>query len=396
MRDVVFAEALAHEAARLPLLRACTPEETLAAIAPALADCGITRAASVTHLDTLGIPIWVSVRPGGQVLQISNGKGVTDAASKVSALMEACELHLAENPRRARLWRGSMAQLAQSEPEAQIVPPEELPSFLERYVAPDFVGEWTRGSDLGTGGAVFVPSSAVYFFRRPLFFATSSNGLASGNTRAEARLHALYEVIERDAMCAMSDRGRLKLRERGRVIDPESVTFPIARLILDRCAARRVRVVLMALPAPVAVTAIWALFLNDHSVSTRTLVNPGYGAHVDPGVALTRALTEAAQSSLGKIHGARDDIRYKVGLPRNSRPHRVLASLRPNATWEEVATRPRLRLPDRVEDAVPKLVDELIRQGKGPVYGFDLSDPEKRLYCVRIVAPRLAFKPSLF
>ena len=396
MRDVVFAEALSREAARLPLLRACTPEETLAAIAPALADYGITRAASVTHLDTLGIPIWVSVRPGGQVLQISSGKGVTDAASKVSALMEACELHLAENPRPARLWRGSMAQLATSEPDARIVPPEELPSFLDRYVTPDFIGEWTRGADLGAGGPVFVPSSAVYFFRRPLFTATSSDGLASGNTRAEARLHALYELIERDAMCAMSDRGRLRLRERGRVIDPESVTFPIARLILDRCAAQGVRVVLMALPAPVAVTAIWALFLNDQSVSTRTLVNPGYGAHVDPGVALTRALTEAAQSSVGKIHGGRDDVRYKVGLPRNSRPHHVLASLRPNASWEEVATRPRLRLPDRPEDAVPKLVDELIRQGKGPVYDFDLSDPEKRLFCVRIVAPRLAFKSALF
>lgn len=396
MTDAAFAEALAREAARLPLLRACTPEETLAAITPALADCGITRAASVTHLDVLGIPIWVSVRPGGQVLQISNGKGVTDAAAKVSALMEACELHLAENPRPDRLRRTSMARLARSEPYARIVPPEELPSGLARHFTSDFAGEWTGGTDLATGGPVFVPSAAVYFFRRPSFFETSSNGLASGNTPAEARLHALYELIERDAMCALSDRGRLKLRERGRVIAPDSVTYPIARLILDRCAARGIRVVLMALPAPVAVSAIWAVLLNDRSVSTRTLVNPGYGAHVDPGVALTRALTEAAQSSVGKIHGARDDVRYKVGLPRNARPHRVLASLRPNTTWEEVATRPYLDLPDAPELAVAKLSEELVRQDKGPVFDFDLSDPEKRLYCARIIAPRLAFRKSLF
>ena len=76
----------------------CPPEQTLATVAPALPACGITRVASVTHLDTLGIPTWVSVRPGGQVLQISNGKGVTNAAAQASATMEACELHLAENP----------------------------------------------------------------------------------------------------------------------------------------------------------------------------------------------------------------------------------------------------------------------------------------------------------
>ncbi len=398
MRDAAFAEALAREAHRLPLLRACTPEETLATIAPALPVCGVTRAASVTHLDTLGIPIWVSVRPGGQVLQISNGKGVTDAASKVSALMEACELHLAENPLPARLWHGSMAQLAKVEPDARIVLPTELPNHLDCYFTPDFVGEWTAGTNLGTGDRIWVPSSAVYFYRRPSFFETGSNGLASGNTQAEARLHAIYELIERDAMCALGERGRLKFRERGQVIDPDSVTFPVARLILDRCAAQGTRVVLMALPAAVAVSAIWALFLSERTMSTRTLVNPGYGAHVDPEVALTRALTEAAQSRLGKIHGARDDVRFKLGLPRSSRPYRVLRrlSLSPDSTWEEVVARPRLDLPNAPEAAVPKLVEELIRRGKDPLYDFDLGNRERHLYCAKIIAPRLAFRKSLF
>jgi len=107
MSDVAFADALAREAAGFPLLRAHTPEETLTAITPVLPGFGITRAASITHLDTLGVPTWVSVRPGGQILQVSNGKGVTDTASQVSALMEACELHLAENPRPERLFVGS-------------------------------------------------------------------------------------------------------------------------------------------------------------------------------------------------------------------------------------------------------------------------------------------------
>ena len=241
-----------------------------------------------------------------------------------------------------------------------------------------------------------MPSNAVYFYRRPLLFETTSNGLASGNTRAEAQLHALYELLERDAMCALYENGRLRLRDRGHRIDPDSVTCPVARLILDRCAAQGVRVALMALPAAVAVSAIWALFLIERSLSTRTLVNGGFGAHVDPEVALTRALTEAAQARVAKIHGARDDVRLKLGVPRDSRPYRVFSSLIPDTSWEQVERQPRLDLPDAPEAAVPRLVDELIRRGKGPVYGFDLSDPGKHLYCTRIIAPRLIFRKRLF
>ncbi len=396
MNDAVFADALAREAARLPLLRACTPEETLAAVAPALPACGITRAASVTHLDDLGIPVWVSVRPGGQALQVSNGKGVTDAAAQVSALMEAAELHLAENPRPARLWHGPMAALAKAEPDARIVVPTELPGNLGHYFTPDFASEWTSGTDLGAGGRVWVPSSAVYFFRRPGYFETASNGLAAGNTQDEARLHAIYELIERDAMCALSEQGRLKLRERGQVIDPDTVTLPLARLILDRCAARDTKVVLIALPAAVAVSAVWAIFLAERTISTRTLITMGWGAHVDPEVALTRALTEAAQSRLAKIHGARDDQRLKLGITRDSRPYRVLEGLIPDTDWARVEAKPRLDLPDAPEGAVPRLVEELMRVGKGPLYDFDLGSPENRLHCTRIVAPNLAFRSSLF
>ena len=396
MNDAAFADALAHEAAGFPLLRTCTPEQTLATVGPALPACGITRVASITHLDTLGIPTWVSVRPGGRILQISNGKGVTNAAAQASATMEACELHLGENPDPTRLRYGSMAGVAKAEPDARIVPPAELPGSIGGYFTPDFIGEWTPGTDMGTGGRVWVPSSAVYFHRRPLLFETTTNGLASGNTRAEARLHAMYELIERDAMSAMSDGKRLRLRERGQRIDPDSVTFPLARLILDRWTAEGAWVVLMALPAAVAVSVIWAVLLDERSLSTRTLMNVGFGAHVDPEVALVRALTEAAQSRLAKIHGARDDLRLKLGAPKDSRPYRVLKSLTSDTSWKQVEEQPRLDLPDAPEAVAPRLVEELIRRGRGPVYGFDLSDPGKHLYCARIIAPRLEFRRRLF
>src|SRR3546814_2461200 len=57
---------------------------------------GITRAADITGLDRLGIPTWCAVRPGALQTQISNGKGLTHAAAKASALMEAIEHFHAE------------------------------------------------------------------------------------------------------------------------------------------------------------------------------------------------------------------------------------------------------------------------------------------------------------
>ncbi|MBC6471385.1 YcaO-like family protein [Actinomadura alba] len=46
----------------------------------------------------------------------------------------------------------------------------------------------------------------------------------------------------------------------------------------------------------------------------------GSGAHSDPGVALSRAITEAVQSRLTHISGARDDITSLIYAPGHYRP----------------------------------------------------------------------------
>ena len=64
---------------------------------------------------------------------------------------------------------------------------------------------WLEGERLTSKGLmpVWVPVQCVYLFcnldERALFSGLGSTGLASGNTVAEARLSALYELIERDS-----------------------------------------------------------------------------------------------------------------------------------------------------------------------------------------------------
>src|SRR6266536_3026160 len=69
--------------------RAATPAETLRRIKPLLAPAGITRLADVTGLDWVGLPVYQAIRPNSRSLSVSQGKGLTRAQAKASALMES-------------------------------------------------------------------------------------------------------------------------------------------------------------------------------------------------------------------------------------------------------------------------------------------------------------------
>ena len=386
--------------AGLAAQRSRRPEETLARLLPELPAYGVTRSASVTGLDILGVPTWVAIRPGGLILQVSNGKGLTDAAARVSALMEAVELHHAEFPRPERLVQARERDLREDGTGAAVVPPPDLPGFLDLPYGRDRASEWTRGARVTDGAPVRVPSSAVYFLRRPAWHDTSSNGLASGNTLGEASLHALYELVERDAMGRLRDGGRLKVRERGRVVRPESLDDAPLRAIVERCRAGGTNVVIVALPAAVPVHCFWVVLLGATAISAVSTVNVGWGCHAEPGVALARALTEAAQSRLGFIHGARDDLIRKpihsaTGV-KASPAYRYLDALHPDTEWREIADRPVMDLPEDPEAATVRLAAAIEATGCGPVWRFDLSTPGSAVAVARLIAPGLSFRKTLF
>ncbi len=397
-----FAAGLSKQASKIGQMRKYSAEETWARIQPDLKSCGVTRVAPITQLDVLGVPSWVAVRPGGKVLQVSNGKGLSDAAARVSAAMEACELHRAENPLPGQIWQATRQSLPNERKGGanRILRPPELPGMLPRYYGDAFVGEWTLGVDLRNGQPCFAPSSAVYFLRRPGYYETSSNGLASGNSLAEAYLHGLYEVIERDAMCAVRQNGKLLLRQRAQIIDPDSVDDPAARLILDRCRETGSQMRLFALPGAVNLPVIWAVLLDQGTGSARSSCNVGWGCHAQPQIALHRAITEAAQSRLGMIHGARDDILRKpvhaVEGPAASPVFAFFRNLKADTSWATISKAPYLDLGQGSDIAIKRIVDTLEKNGRGPIFGFDLSDPAHSFFAARILAPRLKFDKALF
>ena len=184
--------------------RVVDPEATLARVLPLAARMGITRIAVLTGLDSIGIPVAAAVRPNSRSIAQHQGKGATLAAAKASALMEAAETYHAETVS-LPLRLASYEEL-----DGTAVAPSRLPlapvgASLGGAVTAERL-LWVAAQELMTAAQIWVPFELVSTdFTQPppvggAIFQATTNGLASGNTWLEAMLHALYEVVERDAV----------------------------------------------------------------------------------------------------------------------------------------------------------------------------------------------------
>ncbi|MGW3957094.1 YcaO-like family protein [Streptomyces sp. NPDC004752] len=281
-------------------VRARAPEETWEMLAERLKEYGITRVANLTGLDCIGLPVWTAIRPASRTLSTSQGKGATDLLAKISAAMEAIELWHVEQPLPVATHGPAGAVGLHCPLSALPLATRYDPSVLERMV-----WEWTAGSGLVSGDKVLVPLDVVR--RRvqrpewsPDLLRATSTGLACGTTRDEALLHGLFEVVERDVLYRDGQSGG----RRRILIAPGTVEDPYTREVIDRLTAAQMALEMALVEGPyglpVALAYVWSEDLP--------MVFAGGGCHTSPVIALTRALTEAAQSRLTVISGTRDDL----------------------------------------------------------------------------------------
>ncbi|MDG2305269.1 MAG: YcaO-like family protein [Candidatus Binatia bacterium] len=375
--------------------RSTTPESTLARFLPRAAEHGITRLAEITHLDSLGIPAWAAIRPASRTVQVANGKGWKSSHAKVSALMEAIELHHAENP--PRLHRASLAELQAQGTNS--LAPRELHDFSNAFFSDDYRIEWVAGEDLVTGKSAWLPASHVYFGCSPSLHRTSSNGLASGNDLTEATLHALYELVEREAVSRLFDKGALRL-EGATVIDPATLPGSILPDLVGRISAANLELRLLRVSAPVAIEVVWAILLDPSAQDAMTTLNMGWGAQPDFEAASIRAITEAAQTRLAIIHGARENIiekrAYGAGGAQDSKAFAFFRDLPTGRSWQgqEIEAAPE-EARDLDRD-LEELIDDLRNTGFPRIYRVDLSRPPRPIPVVKLVVPGFGLNASLF
>ncbi len=371
--------------------RCVAPGETLARVRPLLGRAGITRLADVSGLDRVGVTTVVAVRPNALTLSTSAGKGFSRDAALVSAAMEALEMHHAEHPRLPRRV-ASYAELA-ADGEA-VIPLDKLPLTRRSLFSPDRPEAWVRAWDLVALRDTWVPFMSAALVRPPTQrtsldkpFQLDSNGLASGNHLLEAACAAIYEVIERDAVTCHRVAER-RAGHRAPLVDLGALAFPRVRELLARFAAAGLRASARDCTVDTAVPVYMAHLVDER---TRRLgIFGGWGAHLDPEVALVRALTEAAQSRAVYISGSRDDIfRNDERKARfEDTPDAVRLLDAPGS-----AGRP---APARVSAATPTfegdcavLLERLRAAGVGQVLLVDLTRDDFGIPVVRAIVPGL-------
>lgn len=326
-------------------------------------------------------------------LSVTQGKGLTLDAAKVSGLMEAIEHYHAET------LTGTTCIASERELGMECVSGARLSGRLPRFSANRRI-QWLLGERVGSGRATWIPFDLVHLDLRvdgpgsfPCFV-PNSNGLASGNCRDEAVVHALSELIERHATAEFYDlpvseqeRRRLVL---GSVLDAD------CRNLIEKLQRNQLAVTLWDLTSVLEVPCFLCELLGENESFRPIPAARGFGCHVESGVALARAICEAAQSRVTAIAGSRDDL-----FPANE----LALRLSERATRQQWALRAAVP-PQRLFRAIPTrdfadfraerdwLLGTLARHGFEEPASIDLSKPGWPCAVVRVVAPGLRFEAA--
>jgi ribosomal protein S12 methylthiotransferase accessory factor len=361
--------------------RAAPPEETLRRAEEKLPAAGITRIADITRLDRVGIPVFSCIRPTAEIGAVSvyNGKGATPLAARVSAMMEGIERYSGEAGDREIRY----ARYEEVKETTGVLDPREL--ILPFSADPYGILPWVEGYDLISNTSLTVPAQAVFHPLSSLYpplFRTSTNGLASGNTREEAVFHALTEVIERDAWSLVET-----LRNAGpRITHADGDTVGN---LLEQFRKAEIEVQLRDITSDLGIPTITAV-ADDILLKDPALLTIGMGTHTSATIAAIRALTEVAQSRLTQIHGAREDIphtdvRKQVGYDRTKRLNRYWFEADEELPMEEIRS---LDTADFLED-IQLILKRLQSRGITRVIAVDLTRPEIGIPVVRVIVPGL-------
>jgi thioglycine synthase len=362
--------------------RSKAPESTLQFIENTKELVGIKSLRNVTELDRIGLPVFTCdrIRPDGSKTS-HTGKGISNTQALVSLMMEAIERYCSEFRKEYLdgLIQGSYQQLSGA---YHVLDPQQLilPSFSD--FGPEAGLHWVWGFDLNARKEILVPASAVYHpfsldEKSPV--RTHTNGLASGNTMEEAIFHGMTEVIERDAwsIAKFNDEMNAAL-----VVEDGSEHRFIMDLI-RKFEDAAVEVTARDLTTDIGVPVV-AAFSQD-TVYPNLMPFDGFGAHLDPRVAMARALLELATTRAFFIqkHGIeslQETIPYYYREADLEDP-RFYAH-----EWRRLGEMRSQYSADILED-IQTLLNKLERCGLGQTIVVDLTRSDVDIPVVRVIIP---------
>lgn len=408
-------------------LRVKPASETLNVADPICKKIGVTRISDITYMDKLYIPNYSVFLPGTQdSIWVYSGKGPTKMQAKASGLMESIErfCSLSRNYL-GNYIKGTYYEMTKT--YKKVLHPDEvvepvLPNFGEK----SSITEYILGYDLQNNEEVLVPAQLTLskYSAKPPFYNTflysHTNGLASGNTVEEAICHALYEVIERDAvsvadLCASSipytlSQGKNELhRSQDEFVDDSSIfkevdisqavnEYEPLKFLVKKFNNAGLQLLIKNITQkdigiPTFVASCVETITSDYGYYAK-----GYGTHLDSNIALVRAITELSQTRAGNIQGARDDLR-KIEYKENDEIYKrkwefMHSSASKSAGGEgkirtilfsDILTHTNIDILDEIKN----ILKCLKRSGLKRAIIIDLTNPKINIPVVRAIVPGL-------
>jgi ribosomal protein S12 methylthiotransferase accessory factor len=215
-----------------------------------------------------------------------------------------------------------------------------------------------------------------------------TNGLAAGNSVLEAIVHALCEVIERDALSLLLFRSMFAdpadSPVDARRIAPESLPSEGQRWA-ERISASGLTLETEVLDSDIGVAVCRSVIIDHDYPSadgeyTRRFV--GLGASPNAAVAAIRSITEAVQSRMAIVQGARDSYNTLSPPWRGSAAavHRRDLEFRGRVPLDTVPT---FASEDLLED-LRYLLERLTVAGFNRIFAIDLSRSDLGFSVVRV------------
>jgi ribosomal protein S12 methylthiotransferase accessory factor len=394
--------------------RVVAPADTLRRIKPLARKAGVTRLANITGLDRIGIPTYSAVVPKSRdLLSTYNGKGATRTDAACGALMEAIERQSALNLQRP-VVRASYRKISRRE---RALDPKTMALKLDSEYTDDLVLSWVDGYDICSNEPVKAPATAAGYmlyegYGPPCFDIVTSTGLASGNTMEEAICHALCELIERDAWTLAELLAHClplwKYQQQPNV--PTGVEFQddqerypevdldgadaVIRGMLRQFSKAGLTLIVKDITSDLGVPSIMAS--SQDCSGPVPLAHLGFGAHPDPRVAVSRAISELAQSRAVDIQGVREDLSGPDEPVPAYMHHVQRVDAIDRSSWYHCRTRHRRKLGDiggaihgDILDDIRFMLERLKVGGLHQAIVVDLTDAELGIPVVRVFVPGL-------
>ena len=379
--------------------RVIAPKKTVEINEDKLKTVGITRVADITDLDRIGMPVFTAIRPTAEdgAISIYGGKGISKDHAKASAMMEGFERYSAEKQENDDTIFATPNEIGE---KGDYIEPKSLnlPQKFEKTDLGDTKFEWNLAHDIITDKDYYVLSNAVFHpynhdTEVESLFKSNTNGLASGNVLEEAILHGIFEVIERDAWSIFE-----LTHKNYSQINIDSIESKLIKEIIDKFESQGIKIKLMDFTADINIPTI-AASADDTVTRDAGLLTLGIGTHLDPEVAILRALTEVAQSRATQINGAREDT-VRADFAREAGYERMKRINKYYFRQEEE----QINLSDienksttSIDEDIDIVKEELIANDIKHVLYTDLTRPEVDVSVVRVIIPEMevyAIDPS--